>query len=52
MLQYNLPVIFGVLTTQNKNQALERAGGAKGHKGRDALRAALDMVTLQHSLET
>ncbi|MFZ9034535.1 MAG: 6,7-dimethyl-8-ribityllumazine synthase [Francisellaceae bacterium] len=44
MLKYDLPVIFGVLTTHNKEQALDRVGGAKGHKGRYAMKAAIDMV--------
>ena len=32
-LEHDLPVVFGVLTTNNKLQALARAGGAHGHKG-------------------
>ena len=51
MMEYDLPVIFGVLTTNNKEQALARVGGAKGHKGKYALQAALDMTKLQRSLE-
>ncbi|MBK2125406.1 6,7-dimethyl-8-ribityllumazine synthase [Fangia hongkongensis] len=51
MMEYDLPVIFGVLTTNNKEQALARVGGAKGHKGKYALQAALDMAKLQRSLE-
>lgn len=48
MLEYNLPVIFGVLTTENDEQALARVGGAHGHKGVEAAQAALQMVlTLQ-----
>ena len=50
MLQYNLPVIFGVLTTQNLEQAMARAGGAKGNKGRDALKAAVSMAKLQQKI--
>ena len=38
------PVIFGVLTTENLDQALERAGGAHGNKGWDAAEAALEMA--------
>lgn len=49
-LQYDKPVIFGVLTTDNKQQALDRIGGAHGHKGRDAAQAALDMINLMTSL--
>ncbi|MCP5152223.1 MAG: 6,7-dimethyl-8-ribityllumazine synthase [Ectothiorhodospiraceae bacterium] len=45
-LQHDLPVIFGVLTTDDHAQALARAGGAHGHKGREAALAALEMVTV------
>ncbi|EKD75620.1 MAG: hypothetical protein ACD_44C00080G0004, partial [uncultured bacterium] len=38
--------IFGVLTTLNKEQALERAGGIHGHKGIEAADAALQMAVL------
>lgn len=48
MMDYELPVIFGVLTTENEEQAKERVGGKHGHKGRDAADAAVHMVaTLQ-----
>lgn len=46
MLQYDIPVIFGVLTTENTAQALDRVGGAHGHKGCDAADAALEMIEL------
>ncbi|MDF1653649.1 MAG: 6,7-dimethyl-8-ribityllumazine synthase [Coxiellaceae bacterium] len=46
MMEFELPVIFGVLTTENKAQALDRCGGAHGHKGRDAVDAAIEMVAL------
>lgn len=39
-----VPVIFGVLTTDNDEQAIERAGGSGGHKGRDAALTAIEMV--------
>ena len=45
-LTYTKPVIFGVLTTENKAQALARAGGAKGNKGAYAADAALEMCEL------
>ena len=48
MLTYDVPVIFGVLTTENEAQAWDRLGGAHGHKGHDAVGAALAMV---HVLE-
>lgn len=43
-LEYDIPVIFGVLTTDNEEQALARTGGAHGHKGRDAADTALAML--------
>ena len=46
MLEFNLPVIFGVLTTDNENQAKDRVGGKKGHKGRDAVDAAFEMISV------
>lgn len=45
-LENDLPVIFGVLTTENETQALDRAGGQHGNKGRDAVDAALEMVSV------
>jgi len=41
-----VPVIFGVLTTDTLEQALDRAGGAHGNKGWDAAMAALEMASL------
>ena len=46
MMDFNLPVIFGILTTENKAQAMDRVGGAHGHKGRDAVDAAFAMISL------
>lgn len=45
-LKYDLPVITGVLTTHNIEQAIERAGTKAGNKGADAARAAIEMVSL------
>lgn len=45
-LKYGLPVIFGVLTTDNIDQALERAGTGAGNKGFDTAVAALQMISL------
>lgn len=45
-LDYTLPVIFGILTTDNSEQALNRVGGQHGHKGRDAVDAAMEMVSI------
>ncbi len=43
-LATGVPVSFGVLTTDTVAQAMERAGGAHGNKGRDAATAALEMI--------
>lgn len=51
MLEHELPVIFGVLTTENEAQAWDRLGGVQGHKGRDAADAAVAMVSLVEQLE-
>ena len=50
-LQYNIPVIFGVLTTENGEQAFDRLGGAHGHKGHDAIDVAVEMGALMKVLE-
>lgn len=50
-MNYNMPVIFGVLTTDNIEQARERAGGKHGNKGEEAAIAAIKMVALQRDLE-
>jgi len=44
--QYDLPVAFGVLTTDTMEQALARAGGDAGNKGYEAAVTALEMVQL------
>jgi 6,7-dimethyl-8-ribityllumazine synthase len=49
-LDYNTPVIFGVLTTENMEQALDRAGGKHSHKGREAVDAAFEMVSIMQQL--
>jgi 6,7-dimethyl-8-ribityllumazine synthase len=43
-LKYNKPVIFGVLTTNNIQQALDRAGGKHGNKGEEAAITAVKML--------
>ena len=43
-LDSGVPVIFGVLTTDNDEQALARVGGSAGHKGREAALTAIEMV--------
>jgi len=46
-LDYDIPFIFGVLTTENQQQALDRAGGKYGNKGDEAAVTALKMATLR-----
>ncbi|MBI5521636.1 MAG: 6,7-dimethyl-8-ribityllumazine synthase [Desulfarculus sp.] len=45
-MQSGVPVIFGVLTTDTIEQAIERAGTKAGNKGADCARAAIEMVDL------
>ncbi len=52
MLQTGVPVIFGVLTTDSIEQAIERAGTKMGNKGAEAAQTAIEMVNLLRSLET
>lgn len=49
-LKYNKPVIFGVLTTENQEQALDRAGGKHGNKGIEAAVTALQMLALKQNV--
>ncbi len=49
-LKYNKPVVFGVLTPNNMEQALERAGGKHGNKGDEAAITALKMVSLKKKI--
>lgn len=44
------PIIFGVLTLDNEQQAWERLGGSHGHKGEEAALAALKMIALRRQL--
>ncbi len=50
-LSEGLPVIFGVLTTDNIEQAIERAGTKAGNKGADAAKAAIEMTNLIANLK-
>ncbi len=45
-LQNDIPVVFGVLTTENEEQARDRIGGKEGHKGREAADTAVDIVAV------
>ena len=50
-LVLDVPTILGVLTVENQQQALERIGGAHGHKGEEAAVTALKMIALNTSLK-
>ena len=50
-LDYNIPFIFGVLTTLDLRQALDRAGGKHGNKGDEAAVTAIKMAALQRLIE-
>ena len=50
-LQTNVPITLGVLTTDNLDQALARAGDPPGNKGHDAAMAALEMANLLRDLD-
>jgi 6,7-dimethyl-8-ribityllumazine synthase len=47
----DIPVIFGVLTTDTIEQAIERAGSKAGNKGADAAMTAMEMVSLARKIE-
>ena len=50
MMKFDIPVIFGVLTTENEAQALDRVGGVHGHKGIDAANVALEMIHITRDI--
>ena len=50
-LESGIPVLFGVLTTENIEQAIERAGTKAGNKGYDCALSAIEMVNLIRELE-
>ena len=50
-LEYNIPFIFGVLTTDTLEQAAERAGGILGNKGDESAVTAIKMAALQKEME-
>lgn len=49
-LEFGIPVTFGVLTVENVEQALERAGSKAGNKGADAALAVMEMASLLRKL--
>jgi 6,7-dimethyl-8-ribityllumazine synthase len=50
-IKYAKPVIFGVLTTDNQQQAIDRAGGKHGNKGDEAAITAIKMAALAETLK-
>jgi len=49
-LKYNIPIALGVLTTDDGRQAMARAGGAQGHKGKESAYVAIEMLALREEL--
>lgn len=50
-LKFNIPFVFGILTTNDSQQALDRAGGRLGNKGDEAAVTAIKMVALKRKAE-
>ncbi len=50
--RHGLPIAFGVLTTENADQAMARSGGALGNRGFDAAETAIKMANLYRRLES
>ena len=51
-IKYSKPVIFGVLTTDNQQQAIDRSGGIHGNKGDEAAFTAIKMAHLAETLKS
>ncbi len=51
-LEESIPVGFGIITVENMSQAMDRAGGKHGNKGREAARSALEMAQIVRALKT
>lgn len=51
MLETGKPIGFGILTTENEEQAFDRVGGTHGHKGEEAAQVVLEMVGLLKELK-
>lgn len=49
-LEFNIPVLFGVLTTENLEQAVARSGSGSSNKGRETALAAIEMASLYRKL--
>lgn len=52
MLEFSKPIGFGVLTTENDEQAMERAGGKHGNKGYEAAQVVLEMINTLREVGT
>ncbi|QKQ24004.1 6,7-dimethyl-8-ribityllumazine synthase [Candidatus Ruthia endofausta] len=50
--QYEIPTAFGILTTNNMEQTIGRAGGYKGNKGEEATMAMIEMLYLMQQVDT
>ena len=50
-LEYKKPVVFGVLTTENGEQALARSGGSKENKGKECVEVLFEMLQMQMDLK-
>lgn len=50
-IEYAKPVTFGVITTENEEQAFDRCGGKHGNKGRDAAETCLQMINLLRKIK-
>ena len=50
-IQLNIPVIFGILTPDNMQQAIDRAGGKHGNKGDEAAITAIKMIELKRRIK-
>lgn len=51
-LSSDIPVMFGVITTENIEQAIERAGSKAGNKGSECAEGAIEMINLIHEIES
>ncbi len=49
-MESSVPCVFGIITTDNLEQALDRAGTKSGNKGREAARTAIEMTSLYSSI--
>ena len=52
MLETGVPVVFGILTTYNLQQSLDRTSSARGNKGHEAALCAIEMSNLMHIMST